>query len=65
MSAMLDEKKLADLLGVSLACVRRWRFENRGPRFVKLSTAVRYRPEDVQAWIASCPVGGSQIGGAQ
>jgi excisionase family DNA binding protein len=60
MQSLLSEKELAPLLGVSLAALRRWRLEDRGPAFLKLGSAVRYRPEDVQQWIASRPVGGGR-----
>lgn len=32
--------------------VENWRFEGRGPKFIKLPTGtVRYRRSDVDAWI--------------
>mgnify|MGYP006424412157 CR=1 FL=1 len=32
--------------------LRQWRYEARGPRYVKLGRAVAYRTEDLDAWIA-------------
>jgi predicted DNA-binding transcriptional regulator AlpA len=49
---LLDERAVARITGMSVASVRRWRLLNRGPRYIKLSSAVRYRPEDVRAWLA-------------
>ena len=57
---MLDEKAVADRFGMSLAAIRRWRYEDRGPKFVKLGSAVRYDVRDVEAWVASRPTGGGR-----
>jgi predicted DNA-binding transcriptional regulator AlpA len=57
---LLDEHQVAETLSVSVASLRRWRLLRRGPRFLKLSTAVRYRHEDLKAWLDSRPVGGEQ-----
>ena len=43
--------------------VRRWRLLNQGPRFLKIGAAVRYRREDVDAWLDSVPTGGQRCGG--
>jgi predicted DNA-binding transcriptional regulator AlpA len=56
---LLDERAVAQLTGMSLGTLRRWRVLNRGPRFIKLSAAVRYRPEDIRKWLESRPAGGS------
>jgi predicted DNA-binding transcriptional regulator AlpA len=50
--------EVAKHLQVSVACVRRWRLERRGPRFLKIGALVRYRPEDVEDWINARPTGG-------
>lgn len=59
MSNLLTEDKVADRLNVSLASVRRWRLEHRGPRFIKVGSLVRYRPEDVESWLEALPTGGA------
>jgi predicted DNA-binding transcriptional regulator AlpA len=57
---MMNEKDVAEKLKMSLAALRRWRYENRGPRYLKLAgVAVRYREEDLNAWLESCPTGGA------
>ena len=62
MSAELKElwtdRQLAFLLHMKVAALRRWRYLSFGPKFVKLGSAVRYRPEDVEEWLRSCPTGG-------
>jgi predicted DNA-binding transcriptional regulator AlpA len=56
---LLTEEEVARQLHVSLAALRRWRLEGRGPRFIKVSALVRYRPEELEQWLASRPAGGT------
>jgi len=56
---LLTEEEVALHLHVSLAALRRWRLEGRGPRFIKVSALVRYRPEELEQWLASRPTGGA------
>jgi len=60
--ALLKERQVASLTGMSLASVRRWRRLKQGPRYVKIGGAVRYRPEDLSAWLGSRPSGGERAG---
>jgi Helix-turn-helix domain len=55
---LLTEHDVAKQLHVSVASLRRWRLLHRGPQFHKVGALVRYRPEDVEAWIAGQPTGG-------
>jgi predicted DNA-binding transcriptional regulator AlpA len=55
---LLNEFAVADMLGVSVATVRRWRLLRQGPRYLKLGAAVRYKPEDISTWLESRPSGG-------
>jgi hypothetical protein len=54
---LLRESEVARILNIEVATLRRWRWAGRGPVFVKLAAegtqggAVRYRPEDVQAFV--------------
>lgn len=59
MYSLLTELELAKRLNVSLASVRRWRINGRGPLFVKVGTLVRYRPEDVEMWLGELASGAS------
>jgi predicted DNA-binding transcriptional regulator AlpA len=53
---LLNEHAVAELLGVSIATVRRWRLLRQGPKFIRVGAAsVRYRPEDLKAYIDQCP----------
>lgn len=55
---LLNEHDVARMTGMSVATVRRWRLFAQGPRYMKIGSAVRYRPEDVRAWLNSRPTGG-------
>jgi excisionase family DNA binding protein len=52
---LLTESDVAERLRVSLASVRRWRLEKRGPTFLKVGSLVRYRPEDLESWVSTLP----------
>ena len=51
----LNERDIARITGMSLASVRRWRLLRQGPRATKIGAAIRYKPEDVKAWLDSRP----------
>jgi len=57
---LLNEYDVARITGLSVASVRRWRLLRQGPRYLKIGSAVRYKPEDISAWLASRPTGGEQ-----
>jgi excisionase family DNA binding protein len=57
-TALLTESEVAKTLALSLAALRRWRLERRGPRFIKVGSLVRYRQTDVELWLSSRPSGG-------
>lgn len=48
---LLTQKELAEYLNKSTAWCERARWAGDGPRFVKLGRHVRYRADDVLAWI--------------
>jgi predicted DNA-binding transcriptional regulator AlpA len=58
--ALLNEHDVARLTGLSLASVRRWRLLRQGPKYIKIGAAVRYKTEDVLAWLDSRPTGGGR-----
>ena len=59
MQDLLTEQEVSRQLHVSLAALRRWRLERRGPQFIKVGSLVRYRPEELEQWLAAQPVGGA------
>ena len=54
MPKLWDQKILAAYLGKSTAWCERARWAGEGPRFIKLGRHVRYKAEDVLAWIEQC-----------
>ena len=42
---LLNEVQAAQLLGLSVKTLRRWRWAGKPPSFVKIGSAVRYDPE--------------------
>jgi predicted DNA-binding transcriptional regulator AlpA len=59
---LLNEFDVARVTGLSVASVRRWRLFGKGPKYLKIGAAVRYRAADVQQWLDSRPTGGAQEG---
>lgn len=55
---LLNEHDVARITGLSVASVRRWRLLRQGPKYLKIGAAVRYKPEDIAAWLESRPSGG-------
>ncbi len=59
LESLLNEHDIARLTGLSVASVRRWRLFRQGPKYLKIGSSVRYRPEDVTAWLETRPTGGT------
>ena len=52
MMNLLDENGAAELLRLRPRTLTRWRFERRGPAFVRLGGAIRYRTADLEAFVS-------------
>lgn len=52
-SSLLTVSEAAHLLKIKSSTLNGWRHEGRGPRYVKLDGAVRYRQADLDAYIES------------
>jgi excisionase family DNA binding protein len=50
-------RDVAAYLGVPMSTLYAWRTEGKGPAGRRVGRYVRYRPEDVRAWVAALPVG--------
>lgn len=48
---LVDEVALAARLGVSRATLQSWRYNGRGPRYIKVGRLIRYRNADVEAFL--------------
>jgi excisionase family DNA binding protein len=57
MSPLLTQREAAHLLRLSERTLERKRVQGDGPRFVKAGRSIRYREEDLAAWVASRAVG--------
>jgi excisionase family DNA binding protein len=55
----LTENEVAERTQISLGTLRRWRLENRGPRYHKFGSLVRYAEDDLTVWQEAQPRGGS------
>jgi len=52
---MMNEKQVSAYLNISLGTLRKWRLFRKGPKYLKIGSAVRYRRADVETWLNSCP----------
>lgn len=50
---LLTTHEAAPYLGVKSSTLCHWRWEKTGPRYLKVGRAVRYRKEDLDAWLAA------------
>lgn len=50
---MLDAPALAAWINTPLETLKKWRYLGEGPPFHKVGRAVRYAPDDVEAWLAA------------
>lgn len=48
---IVREVEASQMLGISVAALRRWRREGRGPSFVRLERCIGYRLTDLQSFI--------------
>lgn len=49
---LIREREAAHLLDMSVAALRKWRREGRGPRYFKVGKLVRYRVSDLEAFVS-------------
>lgn len=54
---LLSPQELASYLGVPVRTLYQWRYKGLGPPGLRIGRHVRYRPEDVEAWL-------DRVGGA-
>lgn len=51
LSQAVDERKAAKFIGVAVQTLRNWRHMRRGPAYLKIGKAVRYRIQDLDAFL--------------
>lgn len=49
---LLQPTDVSAFLGVPIGTLDQWRHRGTGPRYVRVGRHVRYRLEDVHAWVA-------------
>jgi predicted DNA-binding transcriptional regulator AlpA len=54
----LNELQVSERTRISLATLRRWRLENRGPKYHKFGSLVRYDEDELNQWVQAQPSGG-------
>ena len=59
-STVVREAEAARILAVSVAALRRWRREGRGPTFVRIERCVRYRVADLEHFLRRSSVPASE-----
>jgi predicted DNA-binding transcriptional regulator AlpA len=47
----LSERELAQLLNIKSETLRNWRWDGKGPIYIKIGTNVRYRMSDINDFI--------------
>ena len=49
---VMTVKQAAEYLGLAVSTLNKWRCHGGGPVFIKMGRAVRYRVEDLEAYIS-------------
>jgi hypothetical protein len=55
---MLDSRQAAEALGLTVNCLEKWRVYRKGPTFLKIGGAIRYRETDLERFIEASAHGG-------
>ena len=50
-AVFLTTSQAAQFLGLSVKTLNNWRVSGKGPEFHRLGSAVRYHPNDLNAWV--------------
>ena len=50
---LLTSQQVADILGVKIDTVEKWRGQKRGPAFIRVGGLVRYRPSAIEFYLES------------
>ena len=58
LSVLMDPSEVSEYLGVPTGTLANWRYQGRGPVFVRVGRHVRYRAEDVGEWLTMRAGGG-------
>ena len=50
---LLNQKEVAEILGISTKTIELWRSTCTGPKFVKIGRLARYRESDIREFVES------------
>jgi len=53
-SIFLTTQQASEYLGLAVSTLNKWRVYGKGPKFIKLGRAVRYRLDDLTAFTSAC-----------
>jgi predicted site-specific integrase-resolvase len=56
LSRTMNTREAAEFTGICENTLKHWRIHGKGPRCIKFGGLVRYRPEDLEAFMESCLV---------
>lgn len=59
---LLSAEQVSELTGLSPETLAQWRSQRRGIPYLKIGRAVRYHPEDINAYLRGCRVSVSDSG---
>ena len=51
LEALLNPTEVSHYLGVPIGTLANWRYQGCGPAFLRVGRHVRYRSEDLTAWV--------------
>ena len=49
----IDERTAAPYTGFTVAALRAWRQQGRGPAFIRVNRSIRYRISDLEDWLTA------------
>lgn len=51
---LIDTGPAAEMLGLSDHTLENWRYLNKGPRYFRVGSRIKYDERDLEAWLESC-----------
>jgi excisionase family DNA binding protein len=60
-SEYITDREVARRLGLAVATLRGWRSAGEGPPFYRFGRAVRYRLDEVEAWVTGQKINGTPL----
>jgi len=60
---VIREREAAEVMGVSVAALRRWRRERRGPKYIRMERCIGYLLADLQTYLERCSANSASQGG--